>query len=260
MITVACVWVKGNVPYSVDYVTRLYSMVARHYAGEFEFTCFTDQAEIVGPAIARMLPLRRFERTRIVAIPSPEPLAGWWSKLELFNPANATALCKRVLYLDLDVLPVADLRPVIEFKPYPRALRFALAPPGGSFKPKGFRTVTRYNSSVMVFEPSERLARLYTDFDPKLATLGYREHPITRENAGRLPLWGDQDWIGEHEPDADIMPAEWFPRLGDLMMDVEPMSAALIAAPGMGARVVLVKKPKPHVAAAQWPWFAEAWR
>lgn len=250
MISVACVWVRGNVPYTADYVTRLYSMAARHYAGEFEFVCFTDQPDIAAPAIARMEPLRRFEHTRIVAIPSPVPLAGWWSKLELFNPAHATALCKRVLYLDLDVLIVGDLRPLIEFKVDGRVSPFALVPPGGNFKPKGFRTVTRYNSSVMVFEPSAHLARLYTDFD-KVQALS--------SGSSVLPLWGDQDWIGEREPGADIMPAEWFPRFGELLT-TPPIENPVEVVRRAGARVVLVKKPKPHVAAEMWPWFAEAWR
>lgn len=250
MISVACVWVKGNVPYTADYVTRLYSMAARHYAGEFEFVCFTDQPEIAAPAIARMEPLRRFEHTRIVVIPSPAPLAGWWSKLELFNPAHATALCSRVLYLDLDVLIVGDLRPLVEFKVDGRASPFAMVPPGGNFKPFGYRTVTRYNSSVMVFQPSAHLARLYTDFRPEFATFGYRQRPVTNENAGRLPLWGDQDWIGEREPGADVMPAEWFPRYSDLKPGHDDHKA----------RVVLCKKPKPHVAAKTDQWVSEVWR
>lgn len=249
MISVACVWVKGNVPYTADYVTRLYSMVARHLDRDFQFLCMTDRPTELGQALARLPPAKRFETCAITVIPPPPPgLAGWWSKLELFNPAHARALGSTVLYLDLDVLVVADLAPLIDFRVDGCLSNFALAPPGGNFRPLGYHTVRRYNSSVMLFTPGPRLASLYEDFRPEHAR---------PSDATALPLWGDQDWIGERIIDADVMPAEWFPRLSHLDKEQE---APLVEAARAGARVILVKKPKPHVAAEKWPWFQEAWR
>lgn len=246
MITVACVWVQGNVPYSVDYVTRLCSMVARHFDQEFEFAVLTDQpsdADAVLKGMAYMLTDRRI-CPRIVAIPSPAPLAGWWSKLELFNPAHA--LGARVLYLDLDSLIVADLAPIVDFP-----ADFALCPPGGDFRPVNYRTVRRFNSSVMVFNPGLAYEHLFEDF-PAVSRAARRE--------GLPPLWGDQDWLGEQlQASAATMPGEWFPRFSQLLI-TPPLENPIEVVARAGARVVLAKKPKPHVAAAQWPWFAEAWR
>lgn len=232
-VTVACVWVKRNVPYSADYVTRLLSMVGRHIDRSFEFVCFTDRPTELPHAI-RTLP----------AFAWPN-LAGWWTKLELFNPAHR--LGERILYLDLDTIVVGDLASIIDFQDLrlddsdPNApSAFALAPPGGSFKPKGFKTVRRFNSSVMVWTPSVEMAKLYTDFEPRFATESYQ---------GGAPLWGDQDWIGVRAKRADVMPQVWFPRLSEITGPDDPRY-----------KVVLCKKPKNHEAAKELPWVAEAWR
>ncbi len=174
MITVACVLVRGHVPFTADYVTRLRSMVARHLALPHRFVCLTDR-EIPG--------------VETIPITAPKGCFAWWAKLRLFDPA--VGLTGRVLYLDLDTLVVADLAPIVE---YPAA--FALVPDGApGFQPKSHRVVHRFNSSVMVWDGDS--PQLWQDWTPKNATM----------------LWGDQDWIGERLPDAAAMPAEWFPRL-----------------------------------------------
>src|SRR5262245_51167639 len=90
---VACVWVRGNVPFTASYVFKLRSMVRRHIGieeGAWRFVCLTDRpGELPGV------------ETR--TIPTPSVRFGWWSKLELFNPAHF-ADGEGVLYLDLDVL------------------------------------------------------------------------------------------------------------------------------------------------------------
>lgn len=213
-LTVACVWVDANVPYSLDYVTRLESMTRRFAGRAFRFVCLTDRPWLL-PAHIAGIPIAR-----------PARLAGWWSKLELFNPAHAFA--GRVLYLDLDTLIVDSLARVID---YPSA--FALAPHAGTFEGRHGKTVVkRFNSSVMVWNAGSCDA-LYADW--------------RRDVADRL--WGDQDWIGERRPDAAAMPADWFPRLSSIKSPPYPGDAA----------VILCKKPKNVEAAARWPWFAEAW-
>lgn len=178
-LTVACVLVRGNVNYTVEYVERLHAMCRRYIDRPFEFACLTDQP--------RAMP----QSVRAVPILKHASLKGWWAKVGLFKPDRFTG---RVLYLDLDTLLLGPLDEIIDY-PEP----FALVPDAGTFNgSEGLRVVKRYNSSVMVWDAqTEGLSSLYTDWRPDVAQR----------------LWGDQDWIGEHYPHAATMPLSWFPRL-----------------------------------------------
>lgn len=212
-VTVACVLVHGHVKFTLEYVRRLQSMVAKNMDRPYRFVCLTDQPESM-PAAVEAIP-----------IVHPQNFKGWWAKINLFRPGLFTG---RVLYLDLDVLIVAPLAPIID---YPA--RMALVPDGApNFEGQGeLRTVHRYNSSVMVWDagvPDD----LFKSWTPAVAER----------------LWGDQDFIGEQMPSEMTMPAEWFPRISA----VQPPWPA-------DTKVVLVKKPKNHLAANRWPWFERAW-
>lgn len=164
---------------------------------------------------------------RGIPVPSTHPLPGWWAKVGLFAPGR---LSGRVLYLDLDVVVVDDLTPVAS-----AAAPLTLIPDAGTFKPRqGLQVVKRFNSSVMAFD-AESMGRLWQSFSPVVPAR----------------LWGDQDWIGEQMPDASMFPLSWFPRLSEI-------GASGVVPPD--AKVILSKKPKNHVAAAQWPWFNALWR
>jgi len=218
MLTVACVWVRGNVPYDVVYVERLQAMVRRHLPVPHRFVCLTDRPCRLPPAI-----------TACTITPvAPE---GWWSKVQLFNPAHRALLGGRVLYLDLDVLVVGDLAPLT----IDRAVPFLVAPDDGSaFQgARGRAVIKAFNTSVMAWDAGT-YADLWTAWTPAVAAR----------------LWGDQDWLAERHPDAATYPAAWCPRLSAIGV------AGVIPA---AARVVLAKKPKPLEAAARWPWFAERW-
>jgi hypothetical protein len=215
MTTVCCVWVHGHVPYSAEYVYRLEAMVKKWMDHrKYRFVCLTD---------------RPWELGAIDTIPiaNPSPLKGWWSKVRCFD--SDLRLMGRVLYLDLDTLIVGPLADVLD-----QASTFALAPSGGTFEGKGpLKVVKRFNSSVMVWDEGVNY-QLFDDWTPSVAAR----------------LWGDQDWIGEQMPQADTMPAAWFPRISEL--GKEP--------PSLDAKVVLVKTPKNEEAAKRWPWFEKAWR
>lgn len=179
--TVACVWVRGNVKYGVEYVDKLRAMVRRHLSGDFRFVCLTDK------------PLQLPRGIEGIEIPNPRPMFGWWSKLQLFSPSHGFS--GRMLYLDLDSLIVGSLDPIVD---YPSA--FALVPPAGNFQPRtAHQVVRRFNSSVMVWNAGEQ-DRVFLQWTPT----------VTRR------LFGDQDWIGEQCPDADTLPLEWFPRISQL--------------------------------------------
>lgn len=224
-VTVACVYVKGEYPYTPEYVTRLYGMVTRWIDRPFRFVILTDQPWLFQPPV---------ETIPIVKLRGFAP----WTKLELFNPARDWT--GRVLYLDLDVLLVAPLAPLLDTPPSFRDDRPApfviTADPPTRANPRtqdsfGRTIIRRFNSSVMAWD-SHAADELYTEWAPSI---------VQR-------LSGDQDWIGQQLPGAVTWPREWFPRISECG-DQIPTSA----------KIVLVKVPKNHVAAAQWPWFDRLW-
>lgn len=179
-ITVACVWVRGHVPFTAEYVFRLRDMARRHVGRAHRFVCLTDRPEEL-PSI-ETLPCQ-----------CPPGCKGWWAKISLFSPA--LKFTGRILYLDLDVLLLGGLDEIIDY-PAP----FALAADGApNFHGHGaLRVVKRFNSSVMVWDAGEH-PEIYTDWTP----------------ADAARLWGDQDWIGETAPWAAAMPLAWTPRISE---------------------------------------------
>lgn len=196
MTTVCCLFVRGHVPYTAEYVTRLAAMVKRWMDRPYRFIVLTDRPGL-------------FKGSGIETI-KVEPFKGiyaWWNKMQLFNPASG--LSGRVLYLDLDTLIVGPLAPILDF-PTP----FALLPHEGRFDGKGPRQVVkRFNSSVMVFD-AWTTADLWERFRPEVSER----------------LWGDQDALGEWRPGALTMPAEWFPRLSSIKGGPVPPDAKVILA------------------------------
>lgn len=184
MTTVCCVFVRGHVRYTPDYVLRLHAMVKRWMDRPYRFVCLTDLPGL-------------FKGTGIDTI-HVEPWKGvyaWWAKWHLYNPSPSLGLTGRILYLDLDTLIVGPLAPILD-QPAP----FTLLPHEGKFEGKPPRAVVkRYNSSVMVWDAGTT-ADLWQGF-----TLDVTER-----------LWGDQDLLGELRPDMPTMPAEWFPRISGI--------------------------------------------
>ncbi len=181
MTTVCCVFVRGEYPYTVDYVRRLFAMVTRWMDRPFRFVCLTDQPKAM-PEGVQAVPVKK--------------LAGFapWTKLELFNPVRQWS--GRVLYLDLDTLIVAPLAPILD---YPS--RFALtADPVGKTGRDSFKRliVRRFNSSVMVWDGGTQ-TELYTEWTPDISTI----------------YSGDQDWTGWRAKTAGAMPRIWFPRISE---------------------------------------------
>jgi hypothetical protein len=181
-LTVACVWVRGNVPFTADYVLKLRRMVGRHLAAPHRFVCLTDQPDEL-PGV------------ECSPVPTPQDMFGWWSKMHLFEPGR---LSGRVLYLDLDTVVLGSLDDLLIGNS-----SLTLIPPAGDFAGRGMmRTVRRYNSSVMCFW-AEDCGDLWEQWRPEL----------TRE------LWGDQDFIGLARPSAGTWRLSWFPRLSEVVRD-----------------------------------------
>lgn len=217
---VSCVFVRGNVPFTMDYVERLRSMISRRLHQTHEFVLLTDQP---GDAPRGMT---------VIRVPTPTTMPGWWSKLEVFNKRHG--LRGPGLYLDLDVLVVGKLD---EIAAQNDRGRMSLIPHAGDWNGRGgLRVIKKYNSSVMRFR-HEECFDLHDRWSPAVAG----------------QLWGDQDWIGLTRPSEATMPLEWFPRLSQI-----DCVKGLEAVPPE-AKIVLCKKPKNHEAAQRWRWFDRAW-
>jgi hypothetical protein len=217
---VACVFVKGNYPYTLEYVVRLERMARKFLTRAFRFVCLTDQPEAVTAVGIEAIAVSRLAVSQ-----------AYWHKLHLFNPAHR--LTGRVLFLDLDVLVIGDLAPIVDY-PAPFALaadELALERPTRDTNAIGQTIIRQFNASVMAWDAGT-LDTLWQAWTPKIAAR----------------LQGDQDWYAERMPNAQAMPVSWFPRLSRVQPPWAP-----------DAKVVLVKKPKNHISAAQWPWFDALW-
>lgn len=195
MTTVACVFVRGHVPFSSVYVRKLASMVHRWMDRPYRFVCLTDKtsANPFGDGI------------EAIRISWTGDVYGWWAKLNLFRAD--LGLTGRVLYLDLDTLVVGPLAAILD---YPAS--FALIPHSGRFEGlHGRRVVKRFNSSVMVFNAGEQ-THLVERFSPEVPK----------------QLWGDQDWIAESCPDAATLPAAWCPRFSEILNGPVPPDAKVV--------------------------------
>lgn len=219
-LTVACVWVQGNVDYTKEYVLRLRSMCAKSVP-QHRFVCLTDRPDVFNGCL---------DTIRLDPLPLGVP--GWWAKVQLFNKAHAALQTGRVLYLDLDILLVDNFQLVVDWP------GFAIVPDGApNFVGNArLKTVKRYNSSVMCWDGG-RFNSIYDDWDLS----------VTRR------LWGDQDWIGEKYATLDKMPLAWFPRLSQVM------TRGLVDERMRCAKAILCKKPKNLEAAKRWRWFDMAW-
>lgn len=224
MIAVVCVYWKGvfrgreNI-YTTDWVRKLQGMVARNCSLEHEFVCLTNDESI---DFCKTIPLRN-------------DWPGYWSKLELFRRGIFDDYDK-VLYLDLDVVVLKDLRLLVDYADY-----FTLIGTGNGERDikEGKILVRRYNSSVMCFLPkTEEIENLYRCFD---ATFEMNK------------MFGDQDYIGREIPHATKFPHKWVQKIRDLP-EHKPTSDTVVAmcmCPGM--------PQKNEAAKSKLKWVCEIW-
>jgi hypothetical protein len=162
-ITVACVWFRGSIYSTSEYVEKLRNMVSRHLTIPHDFVCITPETDLP-EGVIRMSP--------------PTPPVGqsvargdeknWWHKVGLFSP-DLFGPSQRILYLDLDVIITNSLDTIASATDELCMIE--------NFGPnKGHAA---HNSSCMVWTPTEKTSRIYTQFSPD----------VTRE------LHGDQCWI-----------------------------------------------------------------
>lgn len=196
-VTVACVLRSGG-DFDMTWVRKLWTGVLR-FLPRSRFSLLTDDANAA--------------LTFTVNTPRPEAVdlnlllydwPGWWSKLELFRPGLFEP-GERVLYLDLDTLPVGDLADLAAYS-------------GAFGMMTGFyRDILQ--SGVMAWTPGPATDRLWAGFtyNPERAIRSER---------------GDGEWIGPRVPEAD--------RLMDLYPgQIVSLKVHAKEGPPDGARLVL---------------------
>ena len=149
-LEVACVLRSGG-DFDPAWVLALYRGVRKYLPGA-RFTCLTDTPmHILG---VRTIPMRH-------------DWPRWWPKVELFRPDAFPG--SRVLYLDLDTLPVGDLSEIAAYRG-----PFAVL--------SDFYTPQVMASGVMAWTPTARTASIYEKFQAQ-------PQAIMRAHPGRSDLW-----------------------------------------------------------------------
>lgn len=149
-LTVACVW-WGNL-YGVEYVEKLRDAVARNLTIPHDFVCLTTNKVPEG----------------VLTLRPPRGDAGWWQKINLFSP-DMFGPSQRILYLDLDLVVINNLDEIASSQE-PFCMIENYGPNKGH---------AAHNSSCMVWTPTEKTHRIFTQFD----------EGVTKQ------LHGDQCWI-----------------------------------------------------------------
>lgn len=221
-LTVVCVLnEQKDAPYSVEWVEKLRNMVAIHLEQPYYFICMSN------------VPI---ELNGVSFIPLRYSFPGWWAKMELFREGPES----RVLYLDLDVLIYRNLQPIVDFP-----ADFAIGSPFGRpdiHKKKKVKSVKRgYNSSVMIFDRSSFTEEIWEKFNekPKRWMRLYR---------------GDQDFLQEHFPDLDTLPAKWIPKLGGCITKEGEFK------PSRHAKIILCMPKKNNVMAEKHEFVRQLWQ
>lgn len=133
MLTIACVEVGNYLGRGAEYVAKLRAMVERHLRLPFRFECISQSEK-----------------------------AGWWAKVDLFEPGRFTG---RVLYFDLDTVIVGPLDALADSKGILRLTDWGW-------------TKNDYGSGVMVWDAGEH-EEIWTRYTPDVPQR----------------FRGDQDWM-----------------------------------------------------------------
>lgn len=201
--TLSIVCVKHGRKYGPEYVNRLHAMLRRHQPGAWQFVCITDDPTGLDPAVD------------VIDI-STIKVAGWWTKIAMFDPRIALRH-DTVLYLDLDTVVVGPLEFLDGLTPGFHIFEHPDAP--------------CFNSSIMLFD--RPLARPLFE-------------RITARDIARLP--GDQEWIEECMPNAATFP----PGAISLYRGLEPDTTTEAITRSPTRIVTFPANPKPHQIRSGW--------
>lgn len=172
--------IRWGEKYGVDYVNRLYAMVARNITPPFDFYCFTDTFEGLDPGITAMeLP--------DLGCDMPKVRQGIWGKSRLWR-ADLGGLSGPVLFLDLDVVVTGNLDALFEHGSPDDVI--LTRNPNTPFERLGQTSLYRF--------PIEKLAPLREEFlaDPQGTAEKYvfEQRFVTRCTPGGVKFW-PKGWV-----------------------------------------------------------------
>ena len=210
-LTVACVW-YGTM-YDRIYLERLRNMLQRHLHIPYELVCITAREDLPEGirAIPPTIPPELCDGTDVVG-----NSIGWWAKIDLFRP-GLFGYDERILFFDLDLV-FTDVIDKFAYAQDP----FCILP---NFEP--MREFSAHNSSIMLWTPSEKTEKIYTEFSPEVVET----------------LHGDQCWIWRVLGDDNIRnyPKDWavsYTYMQKIVSSWQPTENTCV--------IVFHARPKPH--------------
>lgn len=179
-MTKQIICIRWGDKYGVDYVNRLYGMVARNITPPFRVYCITDAPEGLRPEIA-IIPLPDLD------CEMPRTRQGIWGKSRLWRP-ELGGLSGPVLFMDLDVVVTGNLDPF-----------FSHGGPDDVILTRNANTPLQRLGQTSLFRfPVGRLATLREEFlaDPqKIAeTYVFEQRFVTRRTPGGVTFW-PSGWV-----------------------------------------------------------------
>jgi hypothetical protein len=216
--------ISWGTKYGAAYVNRLHAGVARNITPPFSFTCFTDDATDLNPAIVAE-PLPPLE------VPMPTGTKGIWPKARLWS-ATLGGLTGPVLFMDLDLVVVGSLDDFFSFGA-PDDVVLARNP-NTPFERLGQTSIFRF--------PVGKLLPLQERFvaDPQAVadTYSFEQRYVTREAPGGVSFW----------------PEPWVRHFRHHCARSLPLNFFLPPKVPSGARVVIFPGGllPPHAIAGQW--------
>jgi hypothetical protein len=166
--------------YGVEYVNRLYGMVARNITPPFAFYCFTDNTEGLRPEVIGL-------RLPELGCEMPRTPQGVWGKSRLWRP-DLGGLSGPVLFMDLDVVITGNIDPFFSHGDPDDVI--LTRNPNTPFERLGQTSLYRF--------PVGRLASLHAEFlaDPQRTaeTYVFEQRFVTRRTEGGVRFW-PRGWV-----------------------------------------------------------------
>lgn len=169
------VCLKYGDKYDSKYVNTLHKMVSRNLTVDYEFVCFTEDANGIDSNI------------RIEPLPWSSNIKGWWYKPFFFDPN--LSIQGTLLFLDLDLVVFENIDKLFTYHPG----KFCII---RDFNRTVIKNYQKFNSSIFRLDTGQH-DYVYTDF------IKNPRQVIPR-------FLGDQDWI-RHKVNSgfDFWPDEW---------------------------------------------------
>jgi len=172
--------IKWGTRYSAEYVNRLYRMVRKHSTLEYQFICFTDNANEIQEGVT-IFPLPE------LGVEHPKNVPGKWRKTALWQ-ADLFGLNGVALFIDLDTVIVDNID-----------CFFKHGNPEDVIVTRNWLKPTKKLGQTTLFRyPVGKNKKVYDDFqsDPQgiADKFQFEQHYVTHQIGNKLQYWPIQ-WV-----------------------------------------------------------------